>query len=118
MLYPMNQSLLNLHAECVWQDMQSIFPKLRVFTCPRIMLNGRLRTTAGLCYQADRIIYLNTKMILGYERYMLSTILPHELCHQVDYDLFGAVNKKDWHRLTWQRIMVLYGLEPAPFISV
>jgi predicted SprT family Zn-dependent metalloprotease len=39
---------------------------------------------------------------------MLKVILPHELAHQVDWD----INKKDGHGPTWKSIMVNYGLPP------
>ncbi len=46
---------------------------------------------------------------------MLQVILPHELIHQADFDLYGDSEKICGHGKRWAKLMVEYGLEPEPF---
>jgi hypothetical protein len=46
---------------------------------------------------------------------MTTIILPHEIAHQVDYNLFGTSEEKTGHGIMWQSIMLDYGLEPTPY---
>ena len=42
--------------------------------------------------------------------YMIDVILPHEIIHQADFDLFGESEKICGHGEKWCEIMVNYGL--------
>jgi predicted SprT family Zn-dependent metalloprotease len=49
---------------------------------------------------------------------MLSVILPHELAHQIDFNLFGESEKKHGHGKNWVNVMVKLGLEPNRYHSL
>ena len=92
--------------------------RLTRFDPPAIILCGRLTRTAGKCYQTARKIHLGWKFIdhsVKFRHIMFNEILPHELMHQVDYDLFGESEKICGHGKNWQMLMVQYGLEPKKY---
>ena len=49
---------------------------------------------------------------------MLDVILPHELVHQADYNLFGESEFKHGHGLNWIKIMQDVGLAPNRYHSL
>jgi predicted SprT family Zn-dependent metalloprotease len=100
-------------AATVWDILCEIHPRLCAFDLPEIKLNGRMWRTAGQCFQHTRIVTLSTKFYdAGYDARMNNIILPHELIHQADYDLFGESDKKCGHGANWAMLMLQYGLEP------
>jgi predicted SprT family Zn-dependent metalloprotease len=102
----------------IWDSLCEMYSPLTAFNPPIIELNGRLYKTAGRCHQEDNVIQLGTKFFLHsieYRDIMTDIILPHEIIHQVDYNLFGDSEAKCGHGKKWQEIMINYGLEPNPF---
>jgi predicted SprT family Zn-dependent metalloprotease len=43
---------------------------------------------------------------------MFAQILPHEIIHQADFDLFGESEKNCGHGKNWVSLMLQYGLKP------
>lgn len=110
-------AMLQAQAKIVWRTLGTIYPDLQGFSVPEIKLNGRLWRTAGCNYQDQNRVELGYKFFLhGKEYYdtMFQVILPHELIHQADYNLFGTSEKKCGHGKNWRDIMIAYGLEPNP----
>lgn len=112
--------MLNSQAVMVWDSLCEIYPDLTKFDCPKISLNGRFWRTAGICLQEENKIELGTKFFgsLKNRDIMLNVILPHEIIHQADFDLFGESEKNCGHGEKWCEIMVQYGLEPNPYHSM
>jgi predicted SprT family Zn-dependent metalloprotease len=99
-------------AQGIWRRFNDIFPALYAFEMPKIELNGRFTVTAGTTFYRINTIELGYKF---YDRYlvnMLTVILPHEIAHQVDYNLFGKSEVEHGHGMNWCAIMRAYGLEP------
>jgi predicted SprT family Zn-dependent metalloprotease len=95
-------------ANRVWRIMQYKMPELRNFDCPEIVMNNRLRSTAGLSRYLVNRVDLGTKFFvhsLEYQVYMEKIILPHELAHQADYNLFGESELACGHGEHWEFIM-------------
>jgi predicted SprT family Zn-dependent metalloprotease len=44
----------------------------------------------------------------------MDVILPHEIIHQADWNLFGKSEKICGHGANWQKIMLEYGLPANP----
>jgi len=68
-----------------------------------------------MCHQDENLVRLGYKFFLHSEQYnrqMLSVILPHEIIHQADFDLFGESEKNCGHGKNWCNLMIQYGLEP------
>jgi predicted SprT family Zn-dependent metalloprotease len=113
-------TLLNREAVMVWDSLCEMYPDLTKFDCPKISLNGRFWRTAGQCHQEKNIIelgykFFNTKQNCGI---MIDTILPHEIIHQADWNLFGDSEKICGHGEKWREIMVNYGLPPEKYHSM
>lgn len=109
---------LNAQGSIIWSKLQIIHPKLKSVGCPSIILNNRFTATAGMAYQYDRRIEMATKFIIHsveYYNMMFNVILPHELAHIADYDLFGESNKKCGHGDNWKMIMFQLGLNPDKY---
>lgn len=105
----------------VWGELCELRPRLVRFNEPKIVLNARLWRTAGRCFQATRYIDMGLKFIehsTHFRVIMLTVILPHEIIHQADYDLYGDSEKKCGHGAQWQKLMVEYGLPDNPYHSM
>lgn len=104
----------------IWDSLCEMYPNLAKFDCPKIQLNGRLWRTAGKCYQEENFIELGTKFFNNPKNCdtMVNVILPHEIIHQADWNLFGESEKICGHGRKWLEIMVQYGLEPEPHHSM
>ena len=111
-------AILQNQTNIIWDNLCEMYPRLTKYNPPVIELNGRLYRTAGRCHQEDNIIQLGTKFFqhsIEYRDIMTEVILPHEIIHQADYNLFGESEAKCGHGKKWQEIMINYGLEPNPF---
>lgn len=112
------EAWLNHHAAKLWDEYCEIFPKLVKCDVPRIVLNNRFTRTAGCCYQDQNIIHLGTKFFAKNNAEMLAVILPHEMAHQIDFNLYGISEKKCGHGKMWQKIMVQLGLPADRYHSL
>jgi predicted SprT family Zn-dependent metalloprotease len=109
------EKLLVAETAMIWDALCEMYPKLCKFNPPVIKLCARLWRTAGMCHQDDRIVKIGYKFFLhsdNYSKQMVSQILPHEIIHQADFDLFGESEKICGHGEKWREIMVQYGLKP------
>jgi predicted SprT family Zn-dependent metalloprotease len=113
-------NLLKAETEMVWDSLCEMYPDLAKFDCPKIALNNRFWRTAGQCNQAENLIELGTKFFQTKKNcdIMIDIILPHEIIHQADFNLFGESEKNCGHGEKWREIMVNYGLEPNPYHSM
>lgn len=107
--------LLALH---YWDSYCEVFPKLVRFDCPEIKISNRLTRTAGRCHSDDNYIVLGGKFLAQFERNMLNVILPHELAHQIDFNLFGWYERKPHHGAEWCDIMIRIGQQPNAYHSM
>ena len=107
----MNEKTLQSIAESLWLEYCEIFPKLVKFDCPTIILNNRLSATGGRCFAWLNKVDLATKFFVNNKHDMLTVTLPHELAHQIDWNLNGD-HKNKHHRESWKIIMVKIGLPP------
>ena len=114
----MDKKALQKYAEKLWLDYCLIFPKLVKYDCPDIILNNRFTRTAGCSYQDINIVHIASKFMPKHKPVMLSVILPHELAHQIDFNLFGESEKKCGHGKNWINVMVKLGLEPNRYHSL
>ncbi len=98
---------IQLLAHDYWKQYSLIFPKLIRFKCPDITLSNRLTATAGYNRSEQNLIVLSNKHLAKFPDTMLNTTLPHELAHQIDYNLYGWELGEKHHRKSWQEIMVM-----------
>lgn len=108
-------TLVQHRARGVWRRLQREYPELAAHDMPTVKLNGRLWRTAGRCFQETQTVELGTKFFVHNASDMIQTILPHEMIHAADWILHGESEKKCGHGVTWQKMMLQYGLEANPF---
>lgn len=109
-------AMLNHEArEVIWPRFVKLYPKLRANTCPVIVLNNRFTKTAGRNWPTENKVEMGTKFLPKHMREIFIITLPHEIAHQVDYNLHGLPAGNRWHGPKWQQIMVKYGLPPEPY---
>ena len=77
--------------------------------CPTIIINNRLKTTAGRCDFNKRVIDLSPLLFNENISEFKKTIIPHEIAHQVAWDIHGDSG----HGIGWKSVMVKYGLPAA-----
>lgn len=104
--------MLNAHAVTAWDMFSTIYPSLAKQNHPTIFLNNRFTRTAGVCKVEQNRIELGYKFFENHAEEMFCIILPHEIAHQIDYNLHGLPKNNRWHGKTWQQIMVNFGLKP------
>jgi len=114
----MDIKTLDNFVETIWGEFAETYLALVRFNPPTIILNNRFTRTAGQCHQDDNYIQLANKFFIRNEAAMLATILPHELAHQADFNLFGHSEKKCGHGAKWAEIMVNYGLPANKYHSL
>ena len=111
---------LNSHTAKLWENYCEIFPRLVRYNPPKIVLNNRLTRTAGRCFQDLNIIDLGAKFFVkaSNKSVMLNVILPHEIAHQIDFNLYGISELKCGHGVKWCETMVKLGLPANKFHSL
>jgi predicted SprT family Zn-dependent metalloprotease len=87
------------------------FSRLYTLTkpCPNIILNNRLKTTAGRCHYDKRLIDLSPLLFAENVSEFENIIIPHEAAHMVAYDIYGDCG----HGADWKAVMVKFGIPPA-----
>ena len=111
----------NRQTDRVWGTLCELRPRLVRYNPPKIVLNGRLWRTAGRCFQDTRTVDLGVKFFEHSRSYgiiMLTVIVPHELIHQADFDLYGESEKTCGHGKNWRKLMLEYGLPDNPYHSM
>ena len=101
-----------------WDTYCEVFPDLVKFDPPKIIVNNRLTKCAGYCDMQNNTIHMGGKYFTQFMDNMRKVILPHELAHQIDYNLFGWKAYKKHHGKLWQNIMINIGQEPNPYHSM
>lgn len=105
----------------IWDTLCEIYTPLVHYNEPKVELNNRFWRCAGICVQGENRIQMATKFFLAkteYFNYMMDVILPHEIIHQADFNLFGESEKICGHGENWQKIMLQYGLPADPYHSM
>ena len=114
----MDTKTLQRIANAYWETYCEIFPALVKFDCPTIKINNRFTKCAGRNLTEDNLIELGGKFIAQFPDNMLTVILPHEIAHQIDYNLNGWYTRKPHHGRDWQIIMHKIGLPADPYHSM
>ena len=112
------QHRIEIVTDNIWSALAESYPKLVRFDAPKIVLCNRLTRTAGKNYQTLNRIHLGNKFFQRNHNAMMLEILPHEIAHQADYNLFGESEKKCGHGKNWAKIMVELGLPANKYHSL
>ena len=101
----------------IWDTLCEMYTPLVHYNEPKIELNPYFWRCAGACFQEENRIQMGYKFFKAkteYFNHMMDVILPHEIIHQADYNLFGISEKNCGHGANWQKIMLEYGLDANP----
>ena len=101
----------------IWDTLCELYTPLVHYNEPKVELNPYIWRTAGQCFQEENRIQMGYKFFKAKTEYfhtMMDVILPHEIIHQADWNLFGKSEKICGHGAKWREIMVNYGLEANP----
>lgn len=90
-----------------WASLIRVYPGLTE-PCPIVMLNSRLKTTAGRSFYTQRKIDLSTQLFAEHPFNFVQDTIPHEVCHQAAWDLF----QEKGHGEPWRRVMLSLGIQP------
>ena len=104
------QFTIEKETDKLWDSLSESYPKLVRFNPPTIVLCNRLTKTAGKNYQTENRIHIANKFFARNTSKMFTVILPHEIAHQADFDLFGESEKFCGHGVKWAEIMLQLGL--------
>jgi predicted SprT family Zn-dependent metalloprotease len=110
------RQIMEAHCRTVWAAFSALYPDLR--TMPDVQVSGRLTRTAGRCWQPENIVEFGTKFLMHSREtqiIMMQQIVPHELAHAADWQLYGESEMKCGHGRGWREIMMNYGLPPNRF---
>jgi len=114
-------TLIERESVMIWDTLIEIYPTLMAYDVPKVKLNPYFWRCAGQCFQEDNVIELGYKFFKhGNKTFntMIDVILPHEIIHQADWNLFGPSEKSCGHGSKWCEIMVNYGLPADKFHSM
>ena len=109
---------LERKTDFIWDSLCEIDFRLARFNAPKIQIDARLWRTAGMCHQDENLVRLGYKFFTHSKRYfdeMCVVILPHEIIHQADFNLFGESEKICGHGKNWCTLMLQYGLKPQTY---
>jgi SprT protein len=101
---------VNHCADGWWIMLRKLYPSISSVR-PEIVLNNRLKTTAGRAFYANDPQYVDLSMeLLTYNlSAFLGDTIPHELCHLVAWTVYN----EHGHGNAWKMIMRSIGLEPT-----
>jgi predicted SprT family Zn-dependent metalloprotease len=114
-------TLIERESVMIWDSLIEIYPTLMAYDVPKVKLNPYFWRCAGQCFQPENVIELGYKFFKSGNKnfnYMIDVILPHEIIHQADFNLFGDSEKICGHGERWCEIMVNYGLPAEKFHSM
>lgn len=110
------RTIVESHCKTVWAAFRSIYPDLQ--TMPAVQVSGRLTRTAGRCWQREQIVEFSTKFLMhskACQIIMMNQIVPHELAHAADWQLYGESELRCGHGKHWREIMMNYGIPPTKY---
>lgn len=103
------QQAADRSAQDTWVILCNLYPNLTK-TAPKVVLNNRLKTTAGRAFieQDPQYIDLSTELFEQYPNEFCTVIIPHELAHCVAFLVYNDYG----HGKSWKKIMKELGLIP------
>ena len=107
------QRIAQLAAARAWERLGYRWPQSKLGTVPYVVMNNRLKTTAGRAWIEEGKIDLSTSLMLDFPRQFCMDTIPHECAHIAAYRVFGyGVKRGESHGEPWQMMMLDLGLTP------
>ena len=107
---PTMQEMADRSAQDTWDILCFLYPKTLTKTAPAVVLNKRLKTTAGRAFieRNPQCIDLSVELFEQYPDEFCRVIIPHELAHCVAFLVYNDPG----HGKSWKKIMKELGLPP------
>lgn len=107
------QILADRAARETWTVLVNLYPNILFNITPKVILNNRLKTTAGRAFieHDPQYVDLCTELMEQYTEEFCNVIIPHELAHLAAYTVYNDRG----HRKGWKTIMRQLGLEPEVY---
>lgn len=106
---------LQTRLESLWADYCETFPKLAKFDCPTIEISPRLRVNLATNTSEYNLVRVAKRYYESNIDLYWGEIIPHELAHQIDYNLNSWGYRENHHRESWVNIML--ALDKAPLLA-
>lgn len=98
------QDVADFNTKMWWNRFRKEYSQLQAVT-PKVVLNNRLKTTAGRAFIENNPQYidLSTELFWEYTEEFLNDTIPHELAHLVAYTIYGDKGHgKGWYSIIKQ----------------
>lgn len=102
------QEVADFRVNTLWKRFRQVYPQLQEQT-PRVVLNNRLKTTAGRAFieGTPQYIDLSTELFWQYTENFIIDTIPHELAHLVAYTIYGDSG----HGKGWKSILSQFNIK-------
>lgn len=98
------QDVAAYHARVWWKRFLQVYPTLG--NTPRVVLNARLKTTAGRAFLEGGYIELSPELMWEHTENFCRDTIPHELAHLVAYRIHGDQG----HGKGWKHIIKQFNI--------
>ena len=96
-----------------WDKLGRAYGKAALGAIPTMVMNNRLKSTAGRAWIESGKIDLSTKLMLNFPREFIMQTIPHEAAHIAAYRVFGyGMGRGEVHGKPWQDCMIALDLNP------
>ena len=104
------QTFIQTACDKAWLRLRTMYGA-KVGKQPTIVLNNRLRSTAGRAFLHDSKIDISYKLLIEFPAHFAKDTIPHECAHFVASRVFGEDN----HGKPWKQVMAALGLPTTPY---
>jgi len=105
----MEMKELIVYVDAYWHKAIQLWPALMSKPMPQVVINPRLRTTAGRAFFDRNMVDFNKSLMETNKEYFIQDTIPHELAHIIAFVLFGD----DGHGADWRRVLEALTGRPA-----
>lgn len=91
-----------------WARFLKIYPALKNYAKPKVVINARLKSTAGRCFYESNRVDFSASLLAEFLPEFAADTIPHEVAHQVAFNLFDDRG----HGKPWKSVMIAYGIKP------
>ena len=97
-----------------WDKLVSVYGRKALGDKPRIVINRRLKSTAGRAWLQDGVIDISERLMLDFPREVIMQTIPHEVAHIAALRVRGyGLKRGESHGAPWVEMMRALGLNPA-----
>ena len=97
-----------------WAKLIAVYGRKALGAEPSIVINRRLKSTAGRAWLQDGRIDISERLMLDFPREIIMQTIPHEVAHIAALRVYGyGLKRGQSHGAPWVAIMECLGLTPA-----